>query len=149
MAESSSRIRKVDREAFDDFLRDTLRPKEAYFYDSCLLEKDGLLYRLPGECPEFAGLHVLRAGLFLGSFKKGRFEPSHALALALREHQAIRTVNLSADSREAAAYLRGEALASETGDGWCLVLADGYSLGWGKAVGGVVKNHYPKGLRRG
>jgi NOL1/NOP2/fmu family ribosome biogenesis protein len=25
---------------------------------------------------------------------------------------------------------------------------DGYSLGWGKADGNTLKNHYPKGLRR-
>ncbi|MCR5441727.1 MAG: Fmu (Sun) protein, partial [Lachnospiraceae bacterium] len=23
----------------------------------------------------------------------------------------------------------------------------GYSLGWGKASGGIIKNHYPRGLR--
>ena len=27
-------------------------------------------------------------------------------------------------------------------------LADGYPLGWGKRTGDVVKNHYPKGLRK-
>ena len=32
--------------------------------------------------------------------------------------------------------------------GWCLVTVDGYSLGWGKGDGTVLKNHYPKGLRR-
>jgi len=24
---------------------------------------------------------------------------------------------------------------------------DGVSLGWGKLAGGIMKNHYPKGLR--
>lgn len=28
-----------------------------------------------------------------------------------------------------------------------LVSADGYSIGWGKASAGTLKNHYPKGLR--
>ena len=32
--------------------------------------------------------------------------------------------------------------------GWYLVTVDGYSLGWGKLSGGILKNHYPKGLRR-
>ena len=29
-----------------------------------------------------------------------------------------------------------------------MVLAEGYSIGWGKQAGGMVKNHYPKGLRK-
>jgi NOL1/NOP2/fmu family ribosome biogenesis protein len=29
-----------------------------------------------------------------------------------------------------------------------LVCVDGFPLGWGKRVGSVVKNHYPRGLRR-
>src|SRR5690606_28331577 len=41
------------------------------------------LYRLPDECPELAGLRVVRPGLHLGELKKDRFEPNHALALAL------------------------------------------------------------------
>ena len=37
--------------------------------------------------------------------------------------------------------------APELQDGWCAVLVDGMPLGGGKIVGGVLKNHYPKGLR--
>ncbi|MEE1040426.1 MAG: hypothetical protein U0L10_06885, partial [Lachnospiraceae bacterium] len=33
--------------------------------------------------------------------------------------------------------------------GWCLVTIDGCAAGWGKAGGNVIKNHYPKGLRKG
>jgi NOL1/NOP2/fmu family ribosome biogenesis protein len=28
-----------------------------------------------------------------------------------------------------------------------VVCVGGFALGWGKRVGGTVKNHYPKGLR--
>ena len=28
------------------------------------------------------------------------------------------------------------------------VTVDGFAIGWGKRVGDIVKNHYPKGLRR-
>ena len=31
---------------------------------------------------------------------------------------------------------------------FCLVTVDGYTIGWGKGDGKVLKNHYPKGLRR-
>ena len=44
---------------------------------------------------------------------------------------------------------RGGETAVSDAKGWCLVCVDGYSLGWGKLAGGILKNHYPKGLRKG
>ena len=46
----------------------------------------------------------------MGEFKKNRFEPSHALALALHPSEVKQNVNLSADAPETAAYLRGETI---------------------------------------
>ena len=87
----------------------------------------------------------MRPGLELGEVKKDRFEPAHALALWLRE--AVNTEDFPADSKEIKAYMHGETLPSRK-KGWCLVTADGYSIGWGKGDANVLKNHYPKGLRR-
>ena len=67
------------------------------------------LFLLPCEL-NLAGLKVLRAGLHLGMVKKNRFEPSHALALALRAEDALRVFSYPADSGEIRAYLRGEEL---------------------------------------
>ena len=39
-------------------------------------------------------------------------------------------------------------LVPEDFSGYLPVCFDGYPLGFGKLVKGVVKNHYPKGLRR-
>ena len=41
----------------------------------------------------------------MGEFKKNRFEPSHALALALHPSEVKQNVNLSANAPETAAYL--------------------------------------------
>ena len=103
------------------------------------------LYWAPPQMPELKGLKVLRPGLQLGEVKKDRFEPAHALALWLRECR--NTVSLAADSPQIKAYLHGEVLPAES-KGWCLVQVDGYSIGWGKGDGKMLKNHYPKGLRR-
>lgn len=103
------------------------------------------LYWVPEELPELRRLKVMRPGLELGELKKDRFEPAHALALWLRT--ASRICVLNADSRELAAYMHGEALPSDQ-RGWCLVMADNYSIGWAKGDGNWLKNHYPKGLRR-
>ena len=103
------------------------------------------LYWVPEDLPELGGLKVERPGLELGTARKGRFEPAHALALWLRDCKTVQ--NYSAGSKEIAAYLHGDVVPS-TQKGWCLVKVDGYSLGWGKGDGTVLKNHYPKGLRR-
>jgi len=105
------------------------------------------LYLVPDENLDFKGVKVLRPGLYLGVLKKNRFEPSHALAMALNKDDFIRKVDYSSVSPEVLAYLKGETLRMEGFKGWTCVLVDGYPLGWGKAVEGVLKNHYPKGLR--
>lgn len=103
------------------------------------------LYWAPSALPELRGLKVLRPGLELGTVKKDRFEPAHALALWLKD--CANTQDFPPDSQEMAAYLHGEVVPSDR-KGWCLVTAGGYSIGWGKGDGQVLKNHYPKGLRR-
>ena len=77
--------------------------------------------------------------------KKDRFEPAHALALWLKDGACVQ--DYGAQSPQIAAYLHGDVTPSDR-KGWCLVRADGYSIGWGKGDGNVLKNHYPKGLRR-
>lgn len=103
------------------------------------------LYWTPEEMPPLAGLKVLRPGLALGVVKKDRFEPDHALALWLKS--CSRVENLPADSKALDRYLRGDVIESSA-KGWCLITADGYSIGWGKGDGTRIKNHYPKGLRK-
>ena len=103
------------------------------------------LYWAPAEMPEIHRLKVERAGLELGVVKKGRFEPAHALALWLKTCR--NTVSFPADSPEMAAYMHGDVVPCAK-KGWCLVCVDEYPVGWGKGDGTVLKNHYPKGLRR-
>ena len=102
------------------------------------------LYWMPLQMPALHRLRVLRPGLELGTLKKDRFEPSHALALWLKHCK--NEISLSPESKELAAYLHGEAIPCAE-RGWCLVKAGAYSLGWGKGDGNQLKNHYPKGLR--
>ena len=103
------------------------------------------LYWAPEGMPDIRKLKVLRPGLELGTVKKGRFEPAHGLALWLKDCANVQ--DYGADSAEMAKYIHGDVVPS-TVKGWCLVTADGYSIGWGKGDGSVLKNHYPKGLRR-
>lgn len=105
------------------------------------------LYLAPADMPGLKGLKVLRPGLHLGELKKNRFEPSHALALALSTQDVVHQWNLKADSPETAAYLNGQTFPAEGERGWYLVCVEGFGMGWGKLAGSMMKNHYPKGLR--
>lgn len=102
-------------------------------------------YWVPEELPDLKGLRVLRAGLELGQCRDRRFLPAHALALWLR--RCGKTVDLDPQGPEIHRYLAGQVLPG-TQSGWTLVTAGGLSVGWAKGSGGVLKNHYPKGLRR-
>lgn len=103
------------------------------------------IYLVPQVMVSMQGMKVVRAGLHLGTDKKNRIEPSHALAIALNIEETDRKMELT--EQEAERYLRGESLSCASGKGWILLTYMGYPLGFGKAVNGQVKNHYPKGLR--
>lgn len=102
------------------------------------------IYLVPEEMISLKGLKVERAGLKLGMNKKNRFEPDHALALALNPSEVKQVV----EATDIEKYLKGDVIECEYDNGWTLVTTDNVSIGWGKATNGVLKNHYPKGLRR-
>lgn len=104
------------------------------------------IYLVPEDMISMEGLKVVRFGLHLGTERKNRIEPAHALALALTIEETDRVAELTEE--EAKRYLRGESLICGAQRGWTLLAYNGYPLGFGKASGGQIKNHYPKGLRR-
>ncbi|WP_312853849.1 RsmB/NOP family class I SAM-dependent RNA methyltransferase [Thermoactinomyces mirandus] len=106
------------------------------------------LYQVPEELPSLKGLRVERPGRYLGQAKRNHFAPSHALALSSQPAQVRQVHALERDDPELIRYLQGEALPATLAKGWTLVTVDGYPLGWGKVSGGLLKNHYPKWLRR-
>ena len=123
-----------------DFLRQELKGIPVLFGDH--------LSFVPPRCPRLDKLKVLRAGLSAGAFAKNRFEPSHSLAMALHAKDVNRCMPLSAEKEEIFRYLNGEALPYTGEKGWYLVTVDGISAGLGKLSGDLMKNHYPKGLRK-
>ncbi len=109
------------------------------------LLKDGRVLLLPAMPFPFDGVKLVRAGLLLGEVRGSRFEPAHALAMAGRETPFCRTCALSFD--EAMRYLRGETLQKDAEKGYGAATYMGHALGIYKASDGMLKNHYPKGLR--
>ena len=103
------------------------------------------LYMLP-EAIDTDKLKIVRCGLFMGTVKNKRFEPSHALSHAFDISAYINREERDIKSDDIKRYMHGEVIEGES-SGWCVISADGFVIGWGKGSGGVIKNHYPKSLR--
>lgn len=113
------------------------------------------LYYLPAPKYDGRGLHFLRNGLFMGEFKKKRFEPSQPFALALHVQDFDQVLDFPADDERLSRYLRGETLdvsdliaGEKKRKGWQLVMVAGHPLGFGKLVNNNLKNKYPAGWRK-
>ena len=125
--------------AAEDFLLEqiegSVRPN-AVFAGKMILAPDGL--------PPLKGVKTLRVGLQLGEMKGRVFIPDHALALALPCKK-----RLPVTEAEARAYQAGQVLnVAQDCKGFYTPTLSGLAIGWGKASGGQLKNHYPKGLRK-
>jgi Uncharacterized conserved protein len=100
---------------------------------------------------------VLRPGLALGRVQRDRFEPAHALAMALDPSATQNVVELSLDGPSLPRWLAGEELDVEARDvtwsgdgsaGYALLVTAGMPLGWTRRSGTRLRNLYPKGLRQ-
>ena len=136
-------VSKASEKAYRDFEKSFFKEKFA----QVLHEAGGILYALPNGVFDWKGLNVLRVGVRLGETVNGRFEPSHSLVMASKGTEIRRVLDLSVDDSCVEKFLRGETVDGDLENGWCAVCVDGFPIGLGKAVNGVVKNHLPKGIR--
>lgn len=143
-----SKKERSDIKEMDAFLNENMsEPND--FIDGVFTKFGDYIYLLPSECPTLKGIKVLRPGLQIGSIVKGRFEPAHSLAMSLRPNEYKNVVNLPLDNDVIYKYLRGETFNTDfSGKGWYLITVEGVSTGFGKLTGSIMKNHYPKGLRK-
>ncbi len=89
---------------------------------------------------------VFSCGVKLGEVIKNRFEPHHQFFKCFgRDFKNV--IDLCDSDDRTAKYLHGEVIDADIPNGWCAVCYEGLVLGGGKVVDGIVKNHYPKGLR--
>lgn len=95
------------------------------------------------EMPDVKGIRVCRAGLHLGEIRGKAAIPDHAAALCFLT-SGIQAADLNAD--EAVRYTAGETIPGGS-SGWTMMRWNGLAIGWGKGSEGMIKNHYPKGLR--
>lgn len=142
------RVRAVEKEKeLDAFLRQS---GAEWDYGRIVIHQDNIYY-LPEGLAWNLPLRFLRTGLFLGELKKGRFEPSQALAMSMKAGQFPNTVSFPAGDSRVLRYLKGETISLEGDEGpvkgWCLAAMEGFPLGWAKGTGMSLKNKYYPGWR--
>ena len=90
------------------------------------------------------GLHLIRHQTMIGTIRRGRFEPSHGLAMS--SWTAMKqSVELSEEEYQS--YRRGNTIARRGIKGWAAVTVKGMQAGLAKGDGTILKNHYPKAFR--
>ena len=134
-------------EAMEDFMRDI--PDWKQWKKRIFFIKERA-FLLPKHCPSLQGLRIVRSGLYLGDCLKKRFEPSQALAMALKSSEYKKSISFPAEDIRIEKYLRGETVEIDNTEikGWTLFCVDGFPLGWGKCDRGRLKNKYNPNWRK-
>ena len=141
-------ITKTDKAVLEEFFCDVYMD-----IDWSRVEiRKGQVYYVPGALGEQRGVNFLRNGLYLGELKKDRFEPSQSFAMALHKSDYRICLNFPWTDSRVSKYLRGETVTVDDMPikrqrGWQLICVNGYPLGWGKLVNGLLKNKYLPGWR--
>ena len=105
------------------------------------------LYLYLQEWPNIFKMKFMRPGIYLGEFKKKRFEPSYALALLLDPTKVKKKLNFLHEQWQQ--YLTGAMVNIQTKqpNGWYLLVCDNKGFSFGKLVNQTVKNFIPKNIR--
>lgn len=136
--------KNIKLDSFYAFVRENLNSEIEGVFDM----KGSNLYCLPYQLPDLSGLKVAKFGWYLGEFFKDKFEPSHSMVIALAQRDLKNVMDLGRDDRMVLSYLKGETLMIEGKKGYTAICVDGYTLGWAKQTGDMLKNMYPKGWRK-
>ena len=139
-----------DEAVLEEFLQD-IAPEAGYTFADMDI-RNGQVYYIQNRVPAGRGIPFLRNGLYFGELRKGRFEPSQSLAMALHASDYASVLDFPQADERVRRYLGGETIDVEDlpcarKKGWQLVCVDGYPLGWGKLVNGTLKNKYHPGWR--
>ncbi len=139
--------------------REVLPPKELgeffrlinkKWFNGSFKKFDDRYYFCKDSSLDFDKVRTISSGLYLGCLKKDRFEPSNALALALKKEEFVNVIDLNSDDSRVIKYLKGETIEAkdfELKDDYCLICVSGHPLGFAKVNKGILKNKYEVNYR--
>ena len=135
-------LSKEEKAAIDEFISKSLTEKP----DARVIKHGENIVIIQHGCP-LLPKSVFMYGTLMGEVQKGIFKPSHHF-FSVYGRDFKEKIELEAGDVRLERYLSGEEIDIDgTVSGWCAVTYRGVPLGGGKASGGRLKNHYPKGLR--
>ena len=131
----------IKNKLIDSFIKDNIDINDYYLY-----EYNNHYYLSLKPLPDLKS-NVLRYGIYLGDIKNKRFEPSYSLYRANSLKGKFKyTYDLSDDEYDK--YVGGLEIKANLNNAYYQITYKNHSLGFGKCSNGVIKNKYPKGLRR-
>jgi len=125
---------------FKSFCEDNLAGYD-YILNNAIYN-NGTIYLPSNKQVAESGVRLVNCGVVVGEIVKNRFEPNHNFATCFGQ-RFVRSIEL--DEQDAYKFVKGDTLATDL-KGYVAVKYKGVTLGFGKGAG-VLKNHYPKGLR--
>ena len=134
-------LKTIRNSIVDSFIRTNLDLDDYYLY-----QNDNKFYLSLNPLFDL-GYSTLRNGIYIGDVIKDRFEPNHNLYRAnslIGKYKYVYELN----DKEYLDYIRGLEIKGSFTNNYYLVTYKNYSLGFGKASNNVLKNKYPKGLRK-
>ncbi|MBQ3295164.1 MAG: hypothetical protein IJH00_01580 [Erysipelotrichaceae bacterium] len=134
-------LKPVKEKLVDDFIKENLLLDEYYLYKN---NEHFFLSLRP--LPDLK-YNVMKYGIYAGEVKNRRFEPNHNLYRANSLKGKFRYV-YDLNDVEYDQFISGNEFKADLGNHYYLLTYKGYSLGFGKCSNGMMKNKYPKGLRR-
>lgn len=134
-------LKTVQNRLVEDFIKDNLDLDAYYLYS---LHDQFYLSLQP--LPDLKK-NVIRYGICLGEIKGKRFEPNHSLYRANSLKGRYRyTYELNEEEYDR--FISGQEIFAGLDNHYYLLTYRGLSIGFGKCSSGIIKNKYPKGLRR-
>ncbi len=135
-------LSKDEKAAIDEFMLKNLTGKP----DARIVKHGENIVIIQHGCP-LLPKSVFMYGTLMGEVQKGVFKPAHHF-FSVYGRDFKNKIELDASDPRLERYLSGEEIDVDSSvSGWCAVTYHGVPLGGGKASGGRLKNHYPKGLR--
>lgn len=147
---------RFKKDVLEPSIKDTNCSNTIDLYNQCFSEPiygipctiGNFVRLLPAGLPDCKGLGVIAAGVAAAEICKNRLEPCHSLFMAASDADCcVSSLNLKLGDPRLTAFLRGETIEAPGCKGWTAVAEEGIVTGFGKVSNGILKNHYPKGLR--
>lgn len=133
--------KQIKNDLVKKFIKDNLIIDDYYLYN---IKDDYYLSLKPLIKIDY---NILNYGIYLGQIKNNRFEPAHNLyrSNSLKgKYKYVYELNL----KEYDDFISGKELKISGDENYYLLTYKNHSLGFGKLSKGILKNKYPKGLRR-